>query len=160
MSRQCLRMRDCSHSTAVVAQCLLAEETAEVCAFQRLRARFVAWTLQHLKFYLDILSALEIPALNWHLYASGLKDVFVIQSGLALPKLYFSMNLGIFFVCLLVSGKYLLLFGKQSLQERFFFTECYGCVLSTSGNTGQIYITKMYKNTVLNGNNILRIYDS
>lgn len=105
MSRQCLRMRDCSHSTAVVAQCLLPEETAGVCAFQGLRARFVAWTLQHLKFYTDILSALEIPALNWHLCASGLKDVFVIQTGLALLKLYFSMNLEIFFVCLLVSGK-------------------------------------------------------
>lgn len=44
--------------------CLRKLSLAEVCALQRLRVRSVAWTLQHLKFYLDILSALEIPALN------------------------------------------------------------------------------------------------
>lgn len=82
------------HPQHCCSVCCLRKLSSEVCALERLRARFVAWTLQHLEFYLDILSTLEIPVLNWHLYASGLKDVFVILTALALPKLYFSMSLG------------------------------------------------------------------
>lgn len=66
MSRQSLRRRDFSDITAVVAQHLMSEEIlpVEIYVLKTLSAGFVAWTLQHFKFYLRCLSAFGNPNLK------------------------------------------------------------------------------------------------